>query len=197
MPRMLDLCSGLGGASEAFLQAGWDVVRIENNPLLEDVPHTEIRDILELVPPYHFGEPFDLIWASPPCTEFSNAYAAPKSVSRREGIEFEADLRILKKCIEIIEYLDPENWVIENVSGASKTFSKILGFPPWQIVGPFFLWGKFPRLIMEYDWTHSKATGDTWSDDPLRANRRGKVPLEISHQLLRSITGQRKISEWY
>jgi site-specific DNA-cytosine methylase len=32
--RMLDICSGLGGASEAFIDAGWEVTRLENNPLL-------------------------------------------------------------------------------------------------------------------------------------------------------------------
>jgi len=38
--KVLDLCSGLGGFSEAFLTAGHDVLRIENNPLLADVPNT-------------------------------------------------------------------------------------------------------------------------------------------------------------
>jgi hypothetical protein len=196
MPRMLDLCSGLGGASEAFLLAGWDVVRIENNPLLSDVPNTEIRDILELREPYHFGEPFDLIWASPPCREFSNAYHAPGPKAKREGKAFEPDLRILNKCIEIIEYLEPKDWVIENVAGAIKIFTESLG-PPRQIVGPFFLWGIFPFLEMNGNWSHSKEDGAPWSTDPLRSNKRGKIPLEVSTQLLRSLTQQKKISEWY
>jgi site-specific DNA-cytosine methylase len=41
--KMLDLFSGLGGASEAFVRAGWEVMRIENNPLLSEVPNTEIH----------------------------------------------------------------------------------------------------------------------------------------------------------
>jgi hypothetical protein len=51
--EVLDLFSGLGGASEAFLSSGHDVVRIENNPLLSEVPNTqsmcvfELRDFLE------------------------------------------------------------------------------------------------------------------------------------------------------
>ena len=37
--EMLDLFSGLGGASEAMLNHGWDVLRIENNPELALVPN--------------------------------------------------------------------------------------------------------------------------------------------------------------
>ena len=36
--RVLDLFSGMGGFSEAFLLAGDEVVRVENNPLLSEVP---------------------------------------------------------------------------------------------------------------------------------------------------------------
>ena len=43
-PWVLDLCSGLGGASEAFVKDPyWDVVRIENNPELAHVPHGVFR----------------------------------------------------------------------------------------------------------------------------------------------------------
>ena len=195
MPRMLDLCSGFGGASEAFLQNGWDVIRIENNPLLADVENTTLVDLFEW--DYEAEDPFDLIWASPPCREFSTAYAAPRSVAAREGREYAPNMDILVKVIEIITFFNPEHWVIENVSGAGKYFNPIIGSSPWQIVGPFHLWGKFPRLLMDYDWTHSKQDGDTWSDDPLRANRRGKIPFEVSVQLFRSITGQKSLQEWY
>ena len=45
---MLDLFSGLGGASEAFVQSDdWEVIRIESNPVLSGVPHTQTRDVLE------------------------------------------------------------------------------------------------------------------------------------------------------
>jgi site-specific DNA-cytosine methylase len=73
--KVLDLFSGLGGASEAFLTAGHDVVRIENNPLLSEVPNTqsmcvfELRDFLEANHETQNcdKEQIDLIWASPPC----------------------------------------------------------------------------------------------------------------------------------
>ena len=40
---MLDLFSGLGGASESFVLAGWDVTRIESNSRFFNIPHTEIK----------------------------------------------------------------------------------------------------------------------------------------------------------
>ena len=45
--HFLDLFSGLGGASEAFVQDldNWTVLRIDNNSLLGGVPFTVIDDI--------------------------------------------------------------------------------------------------------------------------------------------------------
>ena len=45
---MLDLCAGFGGQSEAFLQSGWDVLRIDNNPLLEAVERMVIADVYDI-----------------------------------------------------------------------------------------------------------------------------------------------------
>lgn len=197
MPRMLDLCSGLGGASEAFVKAGWDVVRLDNNPLLEGIPHTEMCDILQINPQSYFGEKyFDLIWSSPPCVQFSTAYSAPPIVAKREGREFHPNLDVLRKSKEIIDYLNPEHWVIENVRGARKIFSKELMQPPRQIVNQFYLWGKFPFIHIDSNWRHSKYDGDSWSSDPLRANKRGKIPLEISNAFLREMTNQTTLEGW-
>ena len=46
--RVLDLFSGMGGFSEAFLLAGDEVVRVENNPLLSEVPRTSMEDVLAM-----------------------------------------------------------------------------------------------------------------------------------------------------
>jgi len=202
MRRMLDIYSGLGGASEAFIKAGWEVHRLENNLLLTDleseyyVPGTTHQDVLEW--PFHElpSGYYDFIWASPPCREFSTAYAAPRSVAARNNEEYEPNMQLVTKAKEIIDWFQPTYWVIENVSGASKYISKLLQVPPRQIVGPFFLWGNFPFITMDYDWTHSKADGDTWSTDPIRTNRRGKIPFELSNKFLLAITNQSQITEW-
>ena len=202
MRRMLDIYSGLGGASEAFVKAGWEVHRLENNLLLTDsesefyVPGTTHQDVLSW--PFHDLPKgyYDFIWASPPCREFSNAYSAPRSIAAREGEEYEPDMTLVEKAKEIIDWFGPQYWVIENVSGARQDISNFLQSPPRQILGPFFLWGIFPFVTMEYDWTHSKADGDTWSTDPIRPNRRGKIPFEVSEKFRLAITNQRQITEW-
>lgn len=65
--RILDLFSGTGGASQAFLDRGHDVVRIDNDPQFADVPNTIIDDVRNDM---YSGE-FDVVWASPPCQAFS------------------------------------------------------------------------------------------------------------------------------
>ncbi|HIA01165.1 MAG TPA: DNA cytosine methyltransferase [Myxococcales bacterium] len=194
--RMLDLFSGFGGASAAMVESeGWEVVRIENNPLLGDRPHTQLRDVTEWL---DWIEPlgvFDLVWASPPCTDFSRGFDAPMPTARRNGEEYEPDLSLMLAAKEIIEHLSPKWWVIENVGGACEWFNPILG-KPTQIIQSFYLWGKFPFIAMPVDWRHSKFDGDTWSSDPLRANRRALVPFQVSDSLREGVETQRTLGAW-
>ena len=184
-PRViLDLCSGLGGASEAFLSASiWRVIRIENNPALSDVPHTHTLDVLEWTDWIETFPAPEIIWASPPCRDFSRGFSAPAPTAEREGRVHVPDMSILKACMGIIDYFKPKWYIIENVQGAVDDFRPLLG-EPVQKIGPFVLWGRFARIPMDYSFIHSKFTGDTWSTDPLRANRRALVPLEVSRALL-------------
>jgi site-specific DNA-cytosine methylase len=204
MKIMLDLYSGLGGASEAMLLDDWVVIRIENNPLLSGVENTRMLDMLEwrdwlddLLIEIHekYGHPVTLIWASPPCTEFSQAYQAPAPTARREGREFEPDLSLMWAAYDIIMRVRPKYWVIENVAGAIPKFNDELG-PYQQKIKSFVLWGRFPYIAVPVGWTHSKMEGDTWSSDPIRANRRAYVPMEISDGLLQAVCMQSQISDW-
>ena len=199
MSRMLDLYSGLGGASEAFLQAGWDVLRIDNNKLLKDVPNTIMADLTDndLALNAHWYQP-DVIWASPPCLDFSQGYNAPAPTAKRNGEDFEPDMEPLRSAIRLIKLLKPKYWIIENVAGASKIFSKELGVnAPTQIIGPYFLWGCFPHISMPKSWQRKKGKTQEWNiGDPLRANKRALVDLEVSRQLLRSCLEQTQLTEW-
>lgn len=199
MRTMWDLGSGLGGASEAFVQAGWNVIRIDNNPNLQHIPYTLNLDILEwkdwvddLI--IEEGLP-DLIWCSPPCLEFSQAFSAPGPVARREGREFTPDLSLMFACRDVLDRVRPRYHVIENVVGACKHFTPHLG-AHLQKLGPFVLWGLFPSIMVPEDWHHSKATNDVHSGNPMRANIRAYVPIEISQGLLEAITNQSIISDW-
>ena len=193
---MLDLFSGFGGASEAFVQSSaWDVVRIENNPLLKDVPHTFMNDVKDIEGDLQMLDAMrrwrlDVMWASPPCDEFSDARAGTEKPP-------EPDLSLVRSTIGIMMEIQPRYWVIENVRGSVKHLEPLLG-PPRQIIdGIIFLWGNFPLLQLPRDWKRpSKFEGDTWSTDPLRPNRRALIPLEISQALLEAVGSQRQLTEW-
>tara|TARA_B100000029_G_C17585990_1_gene961133 strand:+ start:1740 stop:2327 length:588 start_codon:yes stop_codon:yes gene_type:complete len=194
MTVIWDLCSGLGGWSEAFVQAGHTVIRIDNNDLVQYVPHTLKLDVTEWEE-WHDDLPRpDIILASPPCLEFSNGYNAPRPKARREGREFHPDMSILAACKAIIDYYAPQWWIIENVAGASKDFSEFLGMPPRQIVGSALLWGYFPYI--DLDSTDMKKTENFDVGNPLRANIRAKIPFELSFQCLKACQDQKSLMEW-
>lgn len=199
MPTMLDLFSGLGGASEAFVQAGWKVIRLEINPDLTYIPKTYAIDVIAMskdktLMDYwkkHYGK-IDLIWASPPCTQFSHGYNSPKSKAKRANEEYNPDLEAVEAAIEIISYFDPSYWVIENVFGASKDFEPLLG-KPRQAIASFLLWGNFPYLHMN-GFKHLKK--DAGSKNPLRSNIRAQIPFELSFELLNTLRSQKTLWEW-
>lgn len=202
--RMLDLFSGLGGASEAMVRSSsWDVQRIENNVLLKDVPHTTMADVCELrdelrnlvvdrgmKPKFEI----DLLWASPPCREFSLAYASPQSIARREGLEYNPDLEPLQATLEIIDILKPRYWVIENVRGAKRWFEPYIGEQRKVINHSIFLWGNFPDF--DPGKIHSKFHKDPHSSDPLRANKRAIIPFSISEGLRNAVESQHTIWQY-
>jgi len=190
-----DLCSGLGGWTEAFVQDGWTVIRIENNPLLQHIPHTYPLDVLDWRQWIENFPTPDIIVASPPCLEFSNAYAAPKPTAHRAGKEFHPDMRVLQAVVEIIQTKDPTWWIIENVGGANHDFSKWLGQEPNQILMPFLLWGKFPAIPMPKNFQHEKQKNDK-RNSKIRSNYLAMIPFELSFSLLQTWREQRTLLEW-
>ena len=192
-PVFLDLFSGLGGASEAFVQAGWTVLRIETNDKLQYVPRTLNLDVLKWRDWIDDIPKPDIIWASPPCRDFSTAFNAPRSIHERShDTEYKPNMDCLNAAKDIIEYLSPNIWIIENVSGSEKYFSGRAGAVR-QIIASFHLYGNFPYLPMG-DFMHIKP--DTNSKNPLRSNVRAKIPFEISFELLKTWKSQRTLLEW-
>lgn len=201
--KMLDLFSGLGGASEAMLSNGWEVKRIENNPLLKGVPNTHMIDVLQFerqLESYicQYGQPdqIKLVWASPPCTAFSTGWSSPKMMAARNGENYQPGeaIELVKSAKQIIDLLNPQYWVIENVRGSIKHLTPILG-DPTIIAGPYVLWGRFPTF--EINITETKAAKDTWSTDPLRANRKALIPYEMSDSLRVAIETQKTLDYWF
>jgi site-specific DNA-cytosine methylase len=154
---MLDLCAGLGGASQAMKLLGWNVITLDIEPRFNCNVTADVRI-------WHYtGPKLDLIWASPPCREFS--------IQHQLNSPFIPDFSILEACIRIIKETEPRYWIIENVRGAVKWFSPFLGEHRYS-VGPYFLWGWFPDIgfINTRDWRQKQSYSSSSPD------QRAKIP---------------------
>lgn len=182
-----DLCSGLGGWTEAFAQSDWFVIRIDNNPDLEYVPFTRIWDVKDWMDWIDDLPHPDLIVASPPCQEFSTANPVSRS-------DFDPDMSLVQACLDIIDYAKPTYWVLENVKGACPYIRKLIGHHR-QFIGPFFLWGNFPyiedRRMKGYKKNIASEKSRTRS-----AQEVAMIPFEMSFQLKRSFEQQMRIDRW-
>lgn len=194
MLRVLDLYSGLGGFSEAFLLAGDEVVRVENNPILEGVACTTIQDVLAVRDRLHLfyaqGQSireYDVLLAGPPCREFSLAFNAPQAQAQRTGEEYEPDMTHVEAILDIVRITKPRYWIIENVRGSEKHFAK-LRLLPVQTHGPHVLYGHFPMFAPGP--LPLKKHKDKTSSDPLRMNHKALIPFALSSSLRQAIVEQ-------
>lgn len=200
--RVLDLFSGLGGFSEAFVLAGDEVCRVENNPLLAEVPYTSMDDVLNvrdrLVRYQEEGIPmreYDILLASPPCHEFSLAFSAPQAQASRTGEfeDYDPDMTLVQAVLDIIKITKPKYWIIENVRGSIRHFAKI-GLEPRIINDAYVFYGNFPKF--GHVEIPSKADKDTNSRDPLRSNRRALIPLPLSMAIRKAIVEQTSLFDF-
>ena len=102
MRKLLELFSGTGSIGKVAVNYGFEVISLDM-----DMDATIKMDIMDwdyrVYPPKYF----DVIWASPPCTEYSRA----KTVGTRK---IEQANNIVKRVLEIIAYYEPIYYMIEN-----------------------------------------------------------------------------------
>ena len=114
--KLLELFSGTNYVGKVAEQLGYEVTSL-------DLTKAEINcDTMNWNYTIYESGHFDVIWASPPCTEYSCA----KTVGVR-NIDKTHDIAL--RIIEIIEFLNPKYYIIENLqTGKLKDQWMMIGF---------------------------------------------------------------------
>ena len=202
---MIDLFSGTGGASAPFRDAGWEVIRVELDPAFEAEFHADARTWS------WYGRQPNLVWASPPCTEFARE-SMPWSRTKPAWVrcpccenywcnqhekhahecdcppieQWETDpysvrppsMELVDAADLIIRECNPDCWVIENVKGATRYLTPRYGKP--LVLGPVFLWGRFPRFYRRVKFWKEKLSSK-------QKAARAAIPYQIGEGLRISI----------
>jgi len=153
----LDLYAGTGGATAAFRDRGWRVVGV-------DLDRRHRPDVVADAAELPLAGAVDFLWASPPCTEFSDANPRVRPPDRRPSLE------LVVAALEAVRRLRPRFWIVENVRGAIR----FLGIPV-QKIGPWCLWGYFPPIRVRW----SMQTYRKWAAGR-SAVARARVPYDVS-----------------
>jgi hypothetical protein len=126
--RCLELFAGTQSFSKAVRRAGHKSVTVD---ILDKFKPNIVTDILTWNYKIYKPGSFDMIWASPPCTEYSKA--------KTRGVR-NLDLAdsLVRKSLEIIDYFKPKHWIIENV-GTGLLVDRM------ECIRPFM-----PRIFTDY-----------------------------------------------
>jgi len=108
--RILVLFSGTGSVEKEFVRCfpSAAVVTLDNDPRWQP---THLSPIAHWDPTRYPPGYFDVVWASPPCTQYSQARTTggPPDLKGAD--------RNVKSALDIIEYLKPKHWFLENPEG--------------------------------------------------------------------------------
>jgi|LakMenEpi03Aug12_release.lakeMendotaPanAssembly.Ray.scaffolds.fasta_scaffold07783_4 hypothetical protein len=123
--RILELFSGTGSVSKVCDELGYEVISVDiSNKYYKP---TFLMSIMDFDYKQYEPKHFDIIWASPPCATFSTLQncwlgRGKTKESINENIQ-KIGLPLLRKTEEIIDYLQPKFYFIENPqTGRMKEF---------------------------------------------------------------------------
>ena len=180
---VLDLYCGLGGWTYGFIKNGISVTGYDIVDFSNYYPAKFIRaDLLKT----DITDHYDIVVASPPCTDFSKA-SFPKTW--KSVIRYPPDIDLAKKLFnrvyEIVNMVKPDYYIIENVRGAQK----YMGTAKMHI-GSRYFWGNF----LHFEVTNKFDIYGKWKVAPsaMRPAIRSKIPESISSSFANAVINSYK-----
>ena len=189
----VDLCSGLGGFSQAFVNHGWKVITVDIEPKFNPTVVADVTKIdwNEFKQTWLNGESPDVLLASPPCERFSVACPQWPKLGIKKALE------IVGACFEAIAILKPERWLIENPRGRLRWF---IGTPRQTIRYSDYdmktkvrkvtdFWGNIPFPMVKNNRQTEKYHVETrWFHNRVGTNTAeiAKIPLGVSEAVYES-----------
>jgi len=162
--NVLELFSGTGSVRKACEKIGWESVSVDMI-----LPADHQCDIMQFDYKQYPKDYFQVIWASPPCTEYSNLQSCWIGRKKKDGIVYtkeiqeknmnEAD-KLVIKTLEIIDYFNPHLWFIENPQRGKLKSRDIMKNIPFYDVS----------YCMYSDWGYEKRTR-VWTNKKEWANK--------------------------
>lgn len=151
MINVLELFSGTGSVGKVCEQLGWNVVSVD---MLLPADHQV--DIMDFDYKQYPRDYFDIVWASPPCTNYSHLKKCwygrmlKGSIYTKERNDIEQDEadKLVLKSFEIIDYFNPLLWFLENPQTGNLKNREIMKGKPFYDVD----------YCMYSDWGYKKRT---------------------------------------
>ena len=150
--NVLELFSGTRSIGKVCDQIGWDTVSVDMI-----LPADHKCDIMDFDYKQYPKDEFDIIWASPPCTNYSGLKKCWYGRKLKDGTIYskeqnaidqdEAD-KLVEKSFEIIDYFKPEFWFLENPQTGNLKNRCIMKDKPFYDVD----------YCMYSDWGYKKRT---------------------------------------
>ena len=150
--NVLELFSGTHSVGKVCEQLGWNAVSVDL-----ELPATHECDIMNFDYKQYPKDHFSIIWASPPCTYYSNLQNCWLGRKKKDGTTLTKEIlenhrkesdKLILKTFEIINYFNPDLWCLENPQKGTLKDRDIMKNIPYYDVS----------YCMYCDWGYEKRT---------------------------------------
>jgi hypothetical protein len=207
--RVLDLFSGTGSSTYAFVVRAHSVMHVELDPQHKADLYADVTQLTPKTVIAWLGGRPDFIWASPPCQAFSVAsigkyWERGGKDPRPKHPKAEQAQAVVQATLRLIHALAPTYWLLENPRGMLRTLPLMRPYDRRSVTycqygddrqKPTDLWGVMPlawnprpmcqpRAGCHQSAPRGSRTGTQGRDN---AVERSRVPFELSMEICRAV----------